>query len=729
MHIQGVRRCVARLLFVTCASGLAALAAGCGLDTYGTEEPTDAAAEEAGLEGGADAALDTTTEAAIDSGLDVTAETGPVADGGDASVPCTTSSQCKSANPCKTGTCNTSSSVCVFTDVADGTPTPGVTPVAGTCHQHVCMGGVDTNVVDNANLPAVVNDCETPTCTGGTPSQTDRAADSACSSFMATQPGFCDGMGHCVQCTKSSECPGTATDCAAPACTSNTCGTHDTPSGTATTSDPPQVAGDCQTIECNGSGGTVNVADNADLPPPKACQVPACTGGTPSYSNANNGTSCGTGLACLNGACSGCTMNSQCQPPAYDTCGGGGTANTCGCTPTTCSKLGDSCGTPSNGCGGTLACNDGSKDGNETDVDCGGNTATCTNRCAQGRKCNITADCQGGLTCADGVCCNSACGASCEACTSAKKGQGADGVCGAVASGQPDPHGGCTSSAASTCGDEGGTCNGAGACTTWPNGTVCQAATCAGPTTAVNAEKCAAGVCTAQGQQDCTPYKCAAGACTATCNVDGDCASGAYYCNGSHQCTLKLTQGTACTVGGSPTQCQSGNCVDGFCCNSACNTQCQACSNALTGGTNGTCTTVTPGTADPSGTCTTQAPTSCGTDGLCAVGGVCDMYGASTVCVPASCSGGQQTTQGVCSGVGTCTGSTTLACAPYACGATACLTSCPSNDPIGDGSCAPGNWCDGAACQPALPSMSVCSRPGQCTSGVCDGDGGVMTCN
>jgi hypothetical protein len=725
MHVLGIPRFAAFCL----AAGLAALVAGCGLDAYGTEDP-DAAAEDAGLDGSADVSLDTPADVTTEAAPDVAAETGADA-APDASIPCTTSTQCKSTNPCKTGTCNTSTSLCVFTNVADGTPTPGVTPVTGTCHQHVCMGGVDTNAVDNANLPAAVNDCETPTCTSGTPGQSDRAADSACSSFMATQPGFCDGMGHCVQCTKSSECPGTTTDCQAPACTNNSCGTHDTPSGTATTGNPPQVAGDCQTIECNGSGGTMSVADNADTPPAKACQIPACTSGTPSYSNASNGTACGTGLACVNGACSGCTMNSQCQPPAYDTCGGGGTANTCGCTATTCAALGDTCGTPSNGCGGTLACNDTKKDGNETDVDCGGNVATCTNRCAQGKKCNITADCAGGLTCTDGVCCNSACGGSCEACTKAKTGQpsGVDGLCQPVASGVPDPRGVCTSSAASTCGDEGGLCNGSGACATWPNGTVCQAASCSGATTVIKTETCAGGTCTSSGQTDCTPYRCAAGACTATCNVDGDCASGSYYCNASHQCTLRLTQGAACITGGSATQCQSGNCVDGFCCNSACNTQCQACSNALTGGANGTCGNVNPGTADPSGTCTVQAPTSCGTDGLCAAGGACQDYTSGSVCVSASCSMGQQTTQGVCNGTGMCTGSMTTSCAPYICGATACLTACPSNDATGDADCSSGNWCNGTACVPAQMTGGMCTRASQCTSAMCAGDAGMMTCN
>jgi len=40
----------------------------------------------------------------------------------------------------------------------------------------------------------------------------------------------------------------------------------------------------------------------------------------------------------------------------FDTCGGGGEANQCGCTPTTCEAQGLLCGTHPNGCGGTMEC-------------------------------------------------------------------------------------------------------------------------------------------------------------------------------------------------------------------------------------------------------------------------------------------------------------------------------------------------------------------------------------
>ncbi|WP_407755796.1 hypothetical protein [Archangium sp.] len=41
---------------------------------------------------------------------------------------------------------------------------------------------------------------------------------------------------------------------------------------------------------------------------------------------------------------------------APQTCGGGGTPNVCGCTPTTCAASGASCGVIPDGCGGTIDC-------------------------------------------------------------------------------------------------------------------------------------------------------------------------------------------------------------------------------------------------------------------------------------------------------------------------------------------------------------------------------------
>jgi hypothetical protein len=237
----------------------------------------------------------------------------------------------------------------------------------------------------------------------------------------------------------------------------------------------------------------------------------------------------------------------------------------CECTPSTCTDLGLTCGNGvHNGCNGTLDCNTNKVAGMETDVDCGGPVSGCATRCAQGKRCGVTSDCQSGLTCADGVCCNSACNGACEACTAALKGQGNDGVCGAVVSGNTDPHHVCTSQAASTCGDQGGICDGSGACTQWSSGTQCAAPSCSG-NVLTKAETCAGGACAAPSPatQDCAPYTCVNDACATTCASDGECAPG-NYCDlvGAGSCVAQLANGAPCAH---DDQCQSGICTGGHC--------------------------------------------------------------------------------------------------------------------------------------------------------------------
>jgi hypothetical protein len=77
-----------------------------------------------------------------------------------------------------------------------------------------------------------------------------------------------------------------------------------------------------------GGGGTPNVC---------GCAAPSCSGKCGSVPN----------------PCTGGTV--ECGPcPSGQTCGAV-TPNVC-CQPTTCAALGANCGSPPNGCGGTLSC-------------------------------------------------------------------------------------------------------------------------------------------------------------------------------------------------------------------------------------------------------------------------------------------------------------------------------------------------------------------------------------
>ncbi|HRI71329.1 MAG TPA: VCBS repeat-containing protein, partial [Polyangium sp.] len=186
--------------------------------------------------------------------------------------------------------------------------------------------------------------------------------------------------------------------------------------------------------------------------------------------------------------------------------------------------------------------------------------------------CTQNSQCLSGF-CADGVCCGNLCNQTCYACTAAKKGSGQDGVCGAIAS-NTDPDNEC-----------GLTCNGAGACVKAPNGTACaSAAECVSNfcVDGVCCDNACTGAC-----QACTVAKKGSGSdgtcgnIAANTDPDNECATN---CNGAGACViLQAPNGAYCS---SNSNCLSGFCVDGVCCNSACSGSCQACNMP---GTEGKC--------------------------------------------------------------------------------------------------------------------------------------------
>ncbi|MFI5298144.1 MAG: FG-GAP repeat protein, partial [Polyangiales bacterium] len=232
---------------------------------------------------------------------------------------------------------------------------------------------------------------------------------------------------------------------------------------------------------------------------------------------------------------------------------------------------------------------------------------------ATGASCATPSACASGF-CVDGVCCNTACTATCMACATAYTGQ-PNGTCFDTLNGLA-PHADCPGSSCASGTLSNNVCNGSG---------LCRANTA-----------------------QCAPYICGGTvACSTTCNPahgNADCASGAY-CSGT-SCVDQAASGSACSAAD---QCISGVCsADGVCCATACSGTCMACSVTHTGVTSGTC-----------------APVVTGTDPL-------------HQCPGESCSGASQQNGHVCNGSGACQATTTTACAPYACNAagTACATSC-----------------------------------------------------
>jgi hypothetical protein len=171
-------------------------------------------------------------------------------------------------------------------------------------------------------------------------------------------------------------------------------------------------------------------------------------------------------------------------------------------------------------------------------------------------------------------------------------------------------------------------------------------------------------------------------------------------------------QGAAC---GNSIECASGMCVDGFCCNSACGSTCDACSMARTGQANGTCAPLS----------TTVAPTvQCHTStGMCDAIAYCtptstacpDTHAmAGTVCRAAS-------TTDACDAPEVCTGSSDMC--PTADARQAMGFDCrPSAGP-----CDIAEYCPGgtAPCptDTFLPSGASCAggSTGSCATGVCNG--------
>jgi hypothetical protein len=96
---------------------------------------------------------------------------------------------------------------------------------------------------------------------------------------------------------------------------------------------------------------------------------------------------------------------------------------------------------------GSASCGDGVKNGDETDVDCGGSCPECN-----GSPCNAAGECAGGF-CVDGRCCDTACTGTCYSCNVS----GSAGTCSPLPLFTDDsfPDDACTGM---------NTCNGAGAC-------------------------------------------------------------------------------------------------------------------------------------------------------------------------------------------------------------------------------------------------------------------------
>ena len=179
-------------------------------------------------------------------------------------------------------------------------------------------------------------------------------------------------------------------------------------------------------------------------------------------------------------------------------------------------------------------------------------------------------------------------------------------------------------------------------------------------------------------------------------------------------------KGSSCT---SDAQCASGlYCVDGVCCASKCDGQCQACNEA---DSVGTCKIVQGAPRGARTTCPGSGKCQGQCDGTNASG--CLMPGTSTTCKEASCANGSATAASTCNGSGACGTPVPKACATNLCatdGSGVCAGSCTAT------SCPTGSYCDPTGnCATKKPSGTgnTCSTSAECSNGHCSVEG--LCCN
>jgi hypothetical protein len=340
-------------------------------------------------------------------------------------------------------------------------------------------------------------------------------------------------------------------------------------------------------------------------------------------------------------------------------------------------------------------------------VCCTGNV--CGKR-ALGAPCQRADQCDSGA-CADSVCCTVACEGSCVSCNQPDR----TGECIPVPAGQKDPRDSCRAEPQESCGLS-GFCNGQAGCAKYAPGTTCGNSTCSGPRTFVPAGECDGdGVCIKGAPVECSPFTCDVGTCRSSCVVDLDCVT-PHVCIAG-RCGLR-GKGQACTTG---PECETGNCVDGVCCESACEGKCQFCALPAS---RGTCAPVRAGAPDPRAAagvtdpgriCIDQGVATCGTNGRCDGRSGCQRYPNGETCKGPRCDGAANAETGpsVCNN-GTCRTPAAVNCSPFrGCTGTRCLSRCNN-----DGQCASGFFCIDGTCG-KRPTGSLCTRGNECASTIC----------
>ena len=313
----------------------------------------------------------------------------------------------------------------------------------------------------------------------------------------------------------------------------------------------------CKSSLCEDEVDTTNIPTDDGNP----CTQEACTPQGVPHAGVPTGAPCEgkAGVCDSMGTCVGCLKAIDCI----------GVLASCDLTTHTC-----------------FSCSDGTKNGTETGIDCGGNCPSC-----KSELCGSAGACASGK-CVDSVCCDTDCTDTCKACNL----PGSLGTCSSTPIGQTDA-----------------TCNGLKACDGSSAIDACKTAPgLACPSDDLCASGvCFGGLCRVQNNGTCTDdIACGSGLCSnsgsglvcTACNAGNQCKSsmcvastckapGGAPCEASSDCAGGLCQNNFCMLNNNATcavneDCKSGYCNGGTCKPCGSNNDCPvatACGNAYFG--------------------------------------------------------------------------------------------------------------------------------------------------
>lgn len=585
------------------------------------------------------------------------------------------------------------------------------------CGTGVCSEGVCCNEAC-ANDAVAAGMCRTCIVTSGTCTKIVNQADRPTSQCSVAE-GTCNADGSCVL-PNGKACPVASIACASGNCIDGRC--CDT-----------ACSGQCDRCNLNGKQGTCSFAA-LGAAGQSACPNNLLCGGASSAcpTSCTSDAMCTSGMYCnAAGNCSprvalagACNLAVDCKVAGCRECAGTNKCVDGFCCGSTCASACETCSATPGTCTSVT-----SKD--DADTCTGANTCnaagTCVVKVGLGKACAETNDCLTGQ-CVDGVCCDTACAGACDRCNLTGK----EGTCSAAPVGTLGAAPACATNilcdgigatCPSSCTSDamcpsGTFCNAGGLCQTQvPQGQACnlvsdcksgncrECATgycadgfCCNTACAGSCDTCSAtpGTCsnTAKGNvgsPSCTPYRCdgTTSQCPTSCTQISDCADGANCDVGAGKCKGSDPNGTACTKDDT---CLSQHCVDGVCCDTACDGQCQACDVTTS---KGTCSPVNGAPHGARAACAAATG-----DDVCSAR-LCDGSKDTKTCVGyvsidvgcrnAACKDGVETSTDSCNGAGKCGSGTPVSrpCAPYACGATKCNDTCAT-----DADCAPESVCN-----------------------------------